>query len=79
MITMLPASGHVRECYSGTDGVLQSARKDNLFIDCSTIDRETVLEVVGKTTQMGVSFLDAPVSGGNNTPRAIPSLGPYQV
>ena len=64
VVTMLPGSVHVRECYSGSEGVLQSARKESLFIDCSTIDRETVLEVVDEATQAGASFLDAPVSGG---------------
>jgi len=61
---MLPASGHVRECYTGHQGVLEAARKESLFIDCSTVDRDTVLDVVEKTSQLGANFMDAPVSGG---------------
>ena len=66
VLTMLPASKHVLDCYAGSGGVLESARKESLFVDCSTIDRATVLEVVQKTTQLGASFIDAPVSGGGS-------------
>ena len=68
VITMLPASPHVLEAYSGGEGVLGSARKESLFIDCSTIDRATVMEVLDKTKQLGASFIDAPVSGGRYDP-----------
>jgi 3-hydroxyisobutyrate dehydrogenase len=64
VITMLPAGPHVRAVYLGDGGVLASARKDSLLIDCSTIDVETA-RIVGKSAaDAGYAMLDAPVSGG---------------
>src|SRR5262245_37644874 len=38
IITMLPAGEHVRQVYTGAGGVIASAAKGTLLIDCSTID-----------------------------------------
>jgi 3-hydroxyisobutyrate dehydrogenase len=62
IISMLPASQHVRGTY--LEGVLPAAHKDALLIDCSTIDIESVRAVHAEAEKVGFDFLDAPVSGG---------------
>src|SRR5215831_16917643 len=64
LITMLPAGTQVRSVYLGEAGVLASARKGTLLIDCSTIDVETARAVAKATAEAGFDMLDAPVSGG---------------
>lgn len=64
VITMLPAGPHVRAVYLGDGGVLASARKGSLLIDCSTIDVETARAVGTAAADGGYAMLDAPVSGG---------------
>ena len=64
VITMLPASQHVQSVYLGEGGILDSAEKGTLLIDCSTIDAETARDVSAKSHQRGYGFVDAPVSGG---------------
>lgn len=62
VITMLPASKHVRLVYH--DDVAPNARPGSLLIDCSTIDVESTLEVGDGLRELGFEFVDAPVSGG---------------
>src|SRR3954470_1840547 len=38
VITMLPDGPLVRECYEGESGLVASAGRESLLIDCSTID-----------------------------------------
>lgn len=62
VITMLPASAHVRQAWLGAGGLMAASRADALLIDCSTIDVATAREVAAAAG--GRDFLDAPVSGG---------------
>jgi 3-hydroxyisobutyrate dehydrogenase len=64
VVTMLPAGPHVRAVYLGEGGILASARKGSLLIDCSTIDVETARTVGAAAAEAGFGMLDAPVSGG---------------
>lgn len=64
IITMLPASPHVKEVYFGTDGVLQGLAKDTMVIDSSTIDALVAKELASAIVEKGATALDAPVSGG---------------
>ena len=64
VITMLPAGPQVRSVYLDAGGVLASARRDALLIDCSTIDVETARVVAAAAKRAGFDMLDAPVSGG---------------
>lgn len=64
VISMLPASSHVRELYLGAGGVLAAAREHALLIDCSTIAAAVAQEVAAAARQRGLQMLDAPVSGG---------------
>jgi 3-hydroxyisobutyrate dehydrogenase len=62
VLTMLPASAHVRDAWLGSGGLMAAARPDALLMDCSTIDVGTAREVAAAAG--GRDFLDAPVSGG---------------
>jgi 3-hydroxyisobutyrate dehydrogenase len=62
VITMLPASKHVRAVFH--DEVAPNAKAGTLLIDCSTIDVASAREVGDELRNLGFDFLDAPVSGG---------------
>jgi 3-hydroxyisobutyrate dehydrogenase len=64
VVTMLPAGPHVREVYTGANGILASAAPGTLLVDCSTIDVESARAVAKAATEKGFAMLDAPVSGG---------------
>ncbi|HUF85843.1 MAG TPA: 3-hydroxyisobutyrate dehydrogenase [Thermohalobaculum sp.] len=64
VITALPAAPHVRTVYLGNDGILASAARGTLFIDCSTIDVETARAVGAEAEARGQHLLDCPMSGG---------------
>jgi len=61
VITMLPASRHVRDAWLGAGAMAAATEPGALLIDCSTIDVTTAREVAAAS---GRAFLDAPVSGG---------------
>ena len=62
VITMLPASKHVRAVFH--DDVAPNAKKGALLIDCSTIDVASARDVGEGLIRLGFDFVDAPVSGG---------------
>jgi 3-hydroxyisobutyrate dehydrogenase len=62
VITMLPAGKHVLEVYRRH--VFDSAPKDALLIDCSTIDVASARTVEEEASAKGFAMVDAPVSGG---------------
>ena len=62
VITMLPASKHVRKVFH--DDVDPNATPGTLLIDCSTIDVASAREVGEGLKKLGFEFVDAPVSGG---------------
>lgn len=64
VITMLPASAHVKSVYLDDNGVLNHVSKETLLIDSSTIDPDTARSVASQAQAQGVNFVDAPVSGG---------------
>jgi len=64
IITMLPASGHVRDVYGAPGGVIDAAGAGALLIDSSTIDVGTAREVAARAAGRGLAMVDAPVSGG---------------
>jgi len=66
VITMLPASTHVEALYLGKDGLLTKLEPDTLVIDCSTISPETSRQVDYAASNLNLSTVDAPVSGGTN-------------
>jgi len=64
VISMLPAGQHVRAVYMGDKGVIDSAKKGALLIDCSTIDVTSARAVEAAAGEAGLDMLDGPVSGG---------------
>ncbi len=46
------------------DGVFESLRPGGTWIDMSTNDRDTVLELSQRASDVGIRFLEAPVTGG---------------
>ena len=66
IITMLPKGPHVKEVFTNpSTGLLAARRKGSiLFMECSTIDTATSLEVRDLAAKAGHRFVDAPVSGG---------------
>ena len=64
VITMLPNSPDVELVALGKDGLIEGAKRGQLFADMSTIS-PLVSQKVGKALgAKGVRMLDAPVSGG---------------
>jgi len=67
LISMLPASKHVKSLYLSTDeqsGLIKVLSKSTLVIDCSTIDAQSARDVGHALGEQGIAFVDAPVSGG---------------
>lgn len=65
VITMLPAGKHVEGLMVSGDAPLFDVVADGaLIIDSSTIDAETAKQVAAVGNERGISFIDAPVSGG---------------
>jgi len=67
VVTMLPAGQHVREVWTGANGIIDALRGRNdgpLLIDASTIDVATARAVTKAAEDAGLDALDAPVSGG---------------
>jgi 3-hydroxyisobutyrate dehydrogenase len=67
VISMLPAGQHVRRLYLGRDdspGLFDALEGKPLIIDASTISPEDARTVGAGAGQRGLTYLDAPVSGG---------------
>lgn len=68
VISMLPAGQHVASLYLGDEeaqgGLLKLITKAALVIDSSTIDAQTSRQVGVAAHELGIAFVDAPVSGG---------------
>ena len=67
VVSMLPASQHVEALYLGKDGapgLLATISKGALIIDSSTIAATSSQKVAQAASAAGISFIDAPVSGG---------------
>ena len=64
VVTMLPASIHVRNVLTGPDGILAGVAPGVAIIDSSTIDPASVKEFASLAAAQGNLFVHAPVSGG---------------
>jgi 3-hydroxyisobutyrate dehydrogenase len=65
VITMLPNSPQVEEIVTGSQGILEGARKGLIIVDMSTIAPAVSRKLAQTASARGVHFLDAPVSGGS--------------
>ena len=61
VITMLSDGNIVKEV---SKKIISNFTKGKTFIDCSTIDVETVIYIGGNCKKFSINFIDAPVSGG---------------
>ncbi|MCV2885237.1 3-hydroxyisobutyrate dehydrogenase [Aestuariibacter sp. AA17] len=64
IVTMLPASQHVKNVYLSDEGLIHTLSAECVVIDSSTIDAATAKLVAQQLGERGVQFVDAPVSGG---------------
>ena len=64
VLLSLPGPAEVRTAVLGTDGVLTADPLPRMVVDLSTNSPGTVAELAEQCTRRGVTFVDAPVSGG---------------
>lgn len=64
VVLALPSPDAVKSVFYGDDGLLAGAPSGSLILDISTIDPLTSREVSRAAREKGVSYLEAPVSGG---------------
>ena len=65
VITNLPDSPDVEHVALGKNGIIETAKEGQIFIDNSTIKPASAREIAEKLGEKGVACLDAPVSGGD--------------
>ena len=68
VVTMVVDGPQVETILLGADGAATGARSGTLFVDCSTIGVAEALRIGGRLGELGMSLLDAPVTG--SSPRA---------
>ena len=64
VVSCLPDSPEVEEVHLGPKGTVRGAAAGAVVIDCSTIAAQAARSIGATLAKTGVSFLDAPVSGG---------------
>ena len=65
VFTNLPDTPDVEEVVLGTGGVMEGGRPGLIVVDNSTIRPEAARGIADRLKQADISFLDAPVSGGD--------------
>lgn len=63
-ITMLPDGKALENLVFKANGILNKIKKNDILIDCSSVDYDTTIKVYKALSKRGAHFLDAPVSGG---------------
>lgn len=64
VISMLPDTPQVEDIVRGSEGLLSNPPRGKLFVDMSTIAPEATRKLSQELLAVGVTMLDAPVSGG---------------
>ncbi len=64
VILMLPDTPEVLEVVLGVNGVVEGASPGTTVIDMSTVSPETERDIERRLADVGVKYLDAPVTGG---------------
>ena len=64
VISSLPAPPDVEQMVYGTDGLKSGWKAGDIYVDMSTNSPSTIRRIARDAGEMGVSVLDAPVSGG---------------
>jgi 3-hydroxyisobutyrate dehydrogenase-like beta-hydroxyacid dehydrogenase len=70
VLTCLPASPDVEAAYLEPGGLVESARSGMVLVDLSSVLPSTPRKIEPRAKERGVSFLEAPVSGGVSGARA---------
>jgi 2-hydroxymethylglutarate dehydrogenase len=70
VLTCLPASPDVEAAYLGPGGLVECARRGMVLVDLSSVLPSTPRKIEPRARERGVSFLEAPVSGGVSGARA---------
>lgn len=65
VITCLPDSPDVEQVALGPEGIIEGAQPGLIYIDMSTISPPVTRRIAARLAEMGVTMLDAPVSGGD--------------
>lgn len=64
VITCFPISADVESVLDGPDGLLATLSKGAILVDCTSGDPATSQRIAARLNELGIGFLDAPVSGG---------------
>jgi 3-hydroxyisobutyrate dehydrogenase len=64
VFTMLQSATVVEQVVTGPDGAFANMPKGTVVVDCSTIGIDTARSLAEEAKNLGVGFVDAPVSGG---------------
>lgn len=64
VISVVTASADVEHLALGPDGLINGLAAGAIHVDMSTIAPETARKVAARYAEMGIGWLDAPVSGG---------------
>lgn len=64
IFTMVTAGADVEQVVFGEQGIAQGARPGQIVVDTSTIAPGVARRIASRLKELGVAFLDAPVSGG---------------
>jgi 3-hydroxyisobutyrate dehydrogenase-like beta-hydroxyacid dehydrogenase len=70
VLTCLPASPDVEAAYLEPGGLVECARRGMVLVDLSSVLPSTPRKIEPRAQERGVSFLEAPVSGGVSGARA---------
>jgi 3-hydroxyisobutyrate dehydrogenase len=64
VVTCLPSSAEVEAILHGEQGMIDSLERGSVLLDCTSGDPPTSRSIAAELAGRGVSFIDAPVSGG---------------
>jgi len=64
VLTCLPTVDSVEQVYLGAQGLVPRARSGQVLVDHSTIGVGDAKRIAAEAAKKGVSFIDAPISGG---------------
>lgn len=64
VILMLPSSRQVEKTLTGEDGLLHRLGEGGLIIDMSSSEPESTRRLASQAQELGIDYVDAPVSGG---------------
>ena len=66
VVTCMPTSREVEELLDGPTGLLAGISAGTVLVDCTSGDPTTSRRIADRLEELGISFVDAPVSGGTS-------------